>query len=105
MATFLLHRPMVSPVMTPNDLRGEWEERAAILEYDAGMPRHAAEARATQLLADRYGMAVGRVLAFLVAASRSVPPFKLIHASQPPPAQPSLYPSQNVQNLDNEREV
>ncbi len=32
--------------MDENDLRERWEERAAIMEYDAGLPRAEAERQA-----------------------------------------------------------
>lgn len=36
----------------PEDLRDLWEERSAILEYDAGLPRPIAERRAYQIVSD-----------------------------------------------------
>lgn len=36
----------------PEDLRDLWEERSAILEYDAGLPRPIAERRAYQIVRD-----------------------------------------------------
>ncbi len=36
----------------PEDLRDLWEERAAILEYDHGLPRLVAERRAYQIVRD-----------------------------------------------------
>lgn len=34
----------------PADLVSEWEERAAILEYDAGLPREEAERKAWEMV-------------------------------------------------------
>lgn len=41
------------PDFWPPALREEWEERAAILEFDAGLDREAAEAVARMLVAKR----------------------------------------------------
>jgi hypothetical protein len=35
------------PPRSAGDAHGDWEERAAILEFEGGLPRAAAEARAT----------------------------------------------------------
>lgn len=35
----------------PDDLRAEWEERAAIIEFDGGLARAAAERQAFDMLA------------------------------------------------------
>jgi hypothetical protein len=47
---------MVSPLRstwTEDDRRIEWEERAAILEYDHGLTREKAEEKATEILGFR----------------------------------------------------
>jgi hypothetical protein len=36
--------PGIGPENLPADWRVEWEERAAIMEYDGGLPRERAEA-------------------------------------------------------------
>jgi len=38
--------PSFGPDDLPGDWRVEWEERAAIMEYDGGLPREHAEAEA-----------------------------------------------------------
>jgi len=48
------------PQLDAQDLRDDFEERAAILEYDAGMTRAEAEARAAELLQDRINAAMER---------------------------------------------
>lgn len=40
--------------MVIEDLREEYEERAAILQYDAGLSRLLAEARAVHMIVDRF---------------------------------------------------
>ncbi|MCX5660406.1 MAG: hypothetical protein NTW19_11885 [Planctomycetota bacterium] len=42
----------IGPDDLPGDWRCEWEERAAIMEYDAGLPRERAEARALGEITD-----------------------------------------------------
>lgn len=46
--------PPVVPVIGPDDLPTEWhvawDERAAIMEYDGGLPREHAEAEALELI-------------------------------------------------------
>ena len=37
---------LISPNALPDDLRDAYEERAAIMEYDGGLPRERAEAAA-----------------------------------------------------------
>ena len=39
-------QPTIGPDDLPGDWRCEWEERAAIMEYDGNMPRERAEAMA-----------------------------------------------------------
>jgi hypothetical protein len=46
-------KPVGSPwavARWPKDLRDEWEERAAIIEYDAGEPRPVAERQAYEIV-------------------------------------------------------
>lgn len=46
MAVRLRYDSSVGPNDLPGDWRVEWEERAAIMEYDGGLPREQAEALA-----------------------------------------------------------
>ena len=41
---------IVSPDDLPGDWRVDWEERAAIMEYDGGLPRERAEALALDII-------------------------------------------------------
>ena len=45
--------PDIGPDDLPGDWRVEWEERAAIMEYDGNMPRERAEALALADVVDR----------------------------------------------------
>lgn len=47
----------VSPADLPGDWRLEWEERAAIREYDGGQAREHAEAEALREIVERMRMA------------------------------------------------
>jgi hypothetical protein len=38
----------------PQEVAEEWEERAAIMEFDGGLPRPEAEAAAGQRMCDKY---------------------------------------------------
>lgn len=44
-----------SPTDLPMDWRIDWEERAAILEYDGGLSREEADKRAFTEIVDRHG--------------------------------------------------
>jgi len=47
------YQPTVAPESLPMDWRIEWEERAAIMEYDGGLPREHAEAEALRDIVSR----------------------------------------------------
>ncbi len=49
--------PSIGPDDLPGDWRVEWEERAAIMEYEGNMPRERAEALALADIVGRMGMA------------------------------------------------
>jgi hypothetical protein len=46
----------------PEDVREYFEERAAVLEYDHGLPRFQAEVEAVRRTAERYGFEATRAL-------------------------------------------
>lgn len=47
-----LELPKAHVARWPENLRDDWEERSAILEYDEGLPRPIAERRAYQIIRD-----------------------------------------------------
>lgn len=57
----------LTPPPDPADVREYYEERAAILEFDAGMARPQAEAEALQFAAVRFGLVDGQGGGYLIA--------------------------------------
>lgn len=55
--------------MTP--IREEYEERAAIYEFDAGHPRHRAEAMALRDIVERHGFEAAQRLRFEINNERT----------------------------------